>query len=314
MEGINGSQETVSVISLWVSIISAVVSCISASVAFASFKRNSQLQEQMNSINADSLIDNGLKKYSNELNKLKSKLEPKIKEILSQASVAYSEILNEIDSENIPTVEADPFSRECLSYMADQIVTLWYHNFSAKLGRRHAISFIHEIGEILHIEPGKNTLRYRKNFVQISRFFENTSRVSKSAKSHPYIFNELLYSYYIRVSEPDKLHKDCFKLSKPIFDSITSMKNEFQAANEKIDRLMDENKIERISIQAFPELYDALMNYQACMSLFESFHVFNSHIQLKAGHLKLNQILEILLLLFIFQLYGYWGDPEICPA
>jgi hypothetical protein len=125
MQDTNVSQETISFISLWVSIFSAVISSASASIAFVSFKTNSHLQEQMNTINARSLIDSGLKKYSNELNTLKSEFEPRIREISSRASVAYVDILHMIDCENISTTKADSCSGEYLRHVANKIAILW---------------------------------------------------------------------------------------------------------------------------------------------------------------------------------------------
>jgi hypothetical protein len=178
-----------------------------------------------------------------------------------------------------------------------------------------SIVFIGEMLEILHVEPDLSILKRKQNFIKkLVNFFDGTAKVSKSARSHPEEFNALLYSYYNRVSDPQNLYKKSIKISKPIFDTVLLMKNEFEEAGEKIDRLMDENNIEIVKIENFSELYQALIKYRACISIFEDFHLFNSHIQLNAEHLKLNQVLEILFCLFIFQTYGSWGNPRAFPV
>lgn len=315
MQGINGSQETISSISLWISIFSTVISSISAGIAFVSFKTNSHLQGQMNLINIKLLMDSGLRKYSDELNKIKLELEPRIREISSQASVAYVDILNKIDCESMPITKSDPCPEKYLRHIANDLVTLWYHNFSSILGSQLFVVFSREMLEILHVEPDISVIKNKKNFIKkIVDYCKDITGAPKSARSHQEKFNILLYSYHNRVSDRQHLYDESVKISKDIFDAMRLMKNDFEEAGEKIDRLMDENNIEIVKIEDFPELYQALIKYRNFISVFEDFYLFDFHIQLDAEHLKLNQVLEILFCLFLLQTYGGWGDPRAFPV
>ncbi len=261
-----------------------------------------------------SLRASNLKRHSEELNKLKVKIEPKLKEISDKASVAYIDILQKVSIRESAAIKSDPFAEEYLQHVMDQIVILWYNDFNHRISRDSFV-LIQEIGSILHVKPYKNkNIRNGKLKQDVIDFLGKFSKRCESAKSLPERFNNLLCSYYYRVSDPRFMYIESLEISSPIFDTVLCLKPELENAVEQIDKLIAENRIEEVSIKEFPELYDALFQYKAYMTFWANFYIFHSHLQLDADHLKLNQVLEILFFLFLFQMYGSWGDPDCLPV
>ena len=57
-----------------------------------------------------------------------------------------------------------------------------------------------------------------------------------------------------------------------------------------------------------------MITYQCDMAFFQDFYLFDNNLKLEAEHLKLNQVLQILLCLFVFKVYGAWGDNTLFPV
>ncbi len=75
----------------------------------------------------------------------------------------------------------------------------------------------------------------------------------------------------------------------PIFNKVLSLKSELENNYQIIEELMNKNNLEEVKIYEHPELYDALIEYRACMAFLKDFYSFTDNIRLQAEHLKLQQ-------------------------
>ncbi len=88
----------------------------------------------------------------------------------------------------------------------------------------------------------------------------------------------------------------------------------FKNNYDAIESWIEENKLEIAKIDEFPELYNSLIRYKACMMFLKEFFLFDYNIRLEAEHLRMNQVLEILFCLFVLKIYGAWGNSHYFPV
>ena len=179
-----------------------------------------------------------------------------------------------------------------------------------------------DMREILHVKPEEENIdlevKLVNNIKSLAERFnlteQSSSQPSKSARSHPEVFNSLLSAYFNRVSESQKLYEESIEIAKPVFNEILALKDLFENNCKVIESWFEDNKLEIAKIKDFPELYYAIVRYSACMGFLEKFYLFEFDIGLESEYLKSNQVLEILFCLYVLQTYGWWANPNYFPV
>ena len=296
-------------------------------ISLVNSSRDQTIQRNIANTISRQLISSNLDKYSTRLNQLKKTTDPKIKEIACKSAIAYMDILDKIKCYERFKPDAIRNSQsENISHIANDITILWYHNYSSRLGRSSSQLVFQDMREILHIQPHEDNDLNTKSKLQIvkrkidhiTNIFNHTNNnkypISESARSNPQRFNTLLSSYFSRLSEHQNLYQECISIAQPIFNHVLLLKEEFENNHKIINQLFEENKLEIVKINESEELYNAMITYQCDMAFFQDFYLFDNNLKLEAEHLKLNQVLQILFCLFVFKVYGAWGDNTLFPV
>jgi hypothetical protein len=148
-------------------ILSLIISLLSVIIALMAYFRASKLSEQMNFLTERSLRSGNLNKYSNELNLLRSNLEPKIKILQQKASLALIDIIIVVDS-----FGSKPSSGH-LRHITREIVVLWFNSFSNELTWQTAPFLYDQMRELLYVQPDESERGFLDKYID---FFERRYR------------------------------------------------------------------------------------------------------------------------------------------
>ncbi len=245
--------------------------------------RASKLSEQMNFLTERSLRSSNLRKYSDELNSVKSILEPKIKTIETKSSLIYLDIINKVDWHGSRSSSGRP-----LRHIANDITSLWFNHFSESIPRPWpvAMDIYRGMGELLYLEP-----------------IEVTKDSTKNEKK----LNNFIREYFVNLRDPQSLYELSLKESKSTFEEIISLREEIQSSVEKLEQLLRENEIEEVDLREFPKLRGEIDSYIAKLKILEKFYLLEHKIHIDHKPFRANQVLIVLFCLRLISSYGYWG-------
>jgi hypothetical protein len=264
-------------------ILSLIISLLSVVIALMAYFRASNLSEKMNFLTERSLRSSNLSKYSNELNSIKSNLEPKIEALETKSYLIYLDIINKVDRHG-----SRPSSGRYLRHVTNDIISMWFNRFSEDIPRPWpvAMDIYRGMGELLYLEPIEVKTNFKKNGKKL---------------------NNLIREYLVNLNDPQSLYELSIKESKSIFEEIISLKDEIQLSVEKLEQLLRENEIEEVNLREFPKLRGEIDSYTSKLEILENFYLLEHKIHIDHEPFRANQVLIALFCLRLISSYGYWG-------
>jgi hypothetical protein len=287
-------------------ILSLIISLLSVIIALMAYFRASKLSEQMNFLTERSLRSGNLNKYSNELNLLRSNLEPKIEILQRKASLAYLDIINEVD-----LFGSKPSSGH-LRHITQDIVFLWFNRFSDGLTWQTALYLYDRMRGLFDIEPDESKKGFLNSYVDI--FLKNhpngITRYLKRILIKNKGFNDLLIEYFNHLENPGDLYEFGMVKAGPVFKDLFSLHDEIQSAADKLDRLLKENEIEEVKLNEAPKLEREVKSYISKLRILENIHLLENTLHYNHKFFAKNQVLIILFCLHLIQSYWFWGKSK----
>jgi hypothetical protein len=284
-------------------ILSLIISLLSVIIALMAYFRASKLSEQMNFLTERSLRSGNLNKYSNELNLLRSNLEPKIKMLQRKASLAYLDIINEVD------VFGSKPSSGHLRHITQDIVFLWFNRFSDELTWQTALNLYDRMHDLLHIEPNESKTGFLDSYIDLfsKRYRNRITRHLKRLLIKNNGFNDLLIEYFNHLKDSGGLYEFGMDKVRPVFEDLFSLRDEIKSSADKLDRLLKENEIEEVRLDEVPKLKWEIESYISKLRILENIHRLESTLHYNHELYAKNQVLIILFCLHLIASYWYWG-------